>query len=85
MLVFDDLAGHQGSIEGRLSFFDGSLLDFDEVVLLRDSQIVKLRYAYHYQNRAGSLIFRYDNAPHYPNIPTYPHHNSIRCVALSTK
>lgn len=76
-LDFDGLPGRQGIIEGRLRFHDGSLLDFDEVVLLRSEQIVKLRYAYHYQNEAGEVIFRYDNAPHYPNIITYPHHKHV--------
>jgi hypothetical protein len=76
-LDFDGLPGRQGIIEGRLRFYDGSLLDFDEVVLLRSDQIVKLRYAYHYQNEAGEVIFRYDNAPHYPNIITYPHHKHM--------
>jgi len=77
VLVVDDLAGRQGSIEGQLKFFDGSLLDFDEALLLRSNQIVKLRYAYHYQDESGRLIFRYDNAPHYPNIHTYPHHKHV--------
>ncbi len=76
-LDFDQLPGRQGIIEGRLRFHDGSLLDFDEVVLLRNERIVKLRYAYHYQNGSGEVIFRYDNAPHYPNIITYPHHKHV--------
>jgi hypothetical protein len=76
-LAFDELSDRQSIVEGRLRFHDGSLLDFDEVVLLRDEQIVKLRYAYHYQNQSGEMIFRYDNAPHYPNIPTYPHHKHV--------
>lgn len=76
-LVFDDQAKLRGAIEGRLKFYDNSLLEFDEAVLWRDEQVVKLRYAYHYQNAAGELIFRYDNAPHYPNISTHPHHKHI--------
>jgi hypothetical protein len=76
-LDFDELPGRQGIIEGRLKFHDGSLLDFDEVILLRHKQLVKLRYAYHYQNEAGEVIFRYDNAPHHPNILTYPHHKHV--------
>jgi hypothetical protein len=76
-LDFDELPDRQGIIEGRLRFHDGSLLDFDEVVLLRNEQIVKLRYAYHYQSQSGEMIFRYDNAPHYPNISTYPHHKHV--------
>lgn len=76
-LDFDELPSRQAIMEGRLKFHDGSLLDFDEVVLLHNEQIVKLRYAYHYQNEAGEVIFRYDNAPHYPNIITYPHHKHV--------
>lgn len=66
-----------GVIEGRLRFYDGSLLEFDEGVLLRGRQIIKQRYNYHYQNSADELIFRYDNAPHHPHIPTYPHHKHV--------
>ena len=77
LLIFDDQSKQRGSIEGRLRFYNGSLLEFDEVVLLRDEQIVKLRYAYHYQSSSGALIFRYDNVPHHPDISTYPHHKHI--------
>jgi hypothetical protein len=76
-LVFADQAKLRGAIEGRLKFYDNSLLEFDEAVLWRDVQVDKLRYAYHYQNAAGELIFRYDNAPHYPNISTHPHHKHV--------
>jgi hypothetical protein len=77
LLVFDIQSNRRGTIEGRLKFHDGSFLDFDEAILLRNKQIVKLRYAYHYQNVLGQLIFRYDNAPHYSTISTHPHHKHI--------
>ena len=77
LLVFDDQSNQRGAIEGRLKFHDGSLLEFDEAVILRDEAVVKLRYAYHYQDATGELIFRYDNAPHYPDIPTFPLHKHI--------
>jgi hypothetical protein len=77
LLIFDDQSKQRGSIEGRLRFYNSSLLEFDEVVLLRDEQIVKLRYAYHYQSSSGELVFRYDNVPHHPDISTYPHHKHI--------
>ncbi|HFQ93806.1 MAG TPA: hypothetical protein ENK32_07340 [Anaerolineae bacterium] len=73
-LDFDELPDRQGTIEGRLRFYDSSLLEFDEAVLWRDKQIVKLRYAYHYQDALGKVIFRYDNVPHHPDIITFPHH-----------
>ena len=84
-LNFDELPGRQGIIEGQLLFPGGSLLDFDEVVLVRSGQLTKLRYAYHYQSEAGELIFRYDNAPHYPNMTTYPHHKHVGTAVESTQ
>ncbi|MFO7682319.1 MAG: DUF6516 family protein [Chloroflexota bacterium] len=84
-LIIDDQSGQRSAIEGRLRFQDDSLLDFDEAVLLRNQQVVKLRYAYHYQNRAGELIFRYDNAPHHPNILTYPHHKHVGSVVEASQ
>jgi hypothetical protein len=32
------------------------------------------KYSYHYQNSAGDLIFRYDNAPHFRKLENFPHH-----------
>jgi len=32
------------------------------------------KYRLHYMNSAGQMLFRYDNAPHYPEIDSYPHH-----------
>jgi hypothetical protein len=76
-LIFDNRSNRRGTIRGRLKFHDGSLLDFGEVIILQNREIVKLRYAYHYQNASGEVNFRYDNAPHYPNLPTHPHHKHV--------
>lgn len=77
LLDFNKLSDRQGSLEGRLTFVDGSMLDFDETFLVRNRRITKLRYTYHYQDESGALIFRYDNAPHFPNLPTYPNHKHV--------
>ena len=34
-------------------------------------------YSYHWQDTQGNLIARWDNAPHYPEIITYPHHKHL--------
>lgn len=58
-----------------LRFYDGSILFIEEMLDEKARKSVeKLRYRYHYQNSAGNLIFRYDNAPHHPSLKTYPHH-----------
>ena len=34
-------------------------------------------YSFHYASRAGSCVFRYDNARHYPALPFFPHHKHV--------
>jgi len=63
-------------IEDRLIFYDGSFLEIEEVLCLSDRRIDKVRYSYHYQ-KGDRLIFRYDNAPHHPDLPTFPHHKHV--------
>ncbi len=84
-LTFDNWSNRRGTIRGRLKFHDGSLLDFGEVIILRNRRIVKLRYAYHYQNASDDVVFRYDNAPHYPNLPTHPHHKHVGAAVEPTQ
>lgn len=57
---------------GKLSFLDESKLKFTEVkeVQLQD----KIKHSYHYMDGKSELIFRYDNAKHYPALSTFPHH-----------
>ena len=64
-------------VEGRLRYWDGSMLRFREELIEKRGQLNQRQYVYHYQAQDGSLIFRYDNVPHYPNIPTHPHHKHV--------
>lgn len=57
-----------------VGFPDGSQLQINEKLVVEGYVLLKTRYAYHYQKSDGSLGFRYDNAPHHREIPTYPHH-----------
>ncbi|MEH2383220.1 MAG: DUF6516 family protein [Nostoc sp.] len=34
-------------------------------------------YRYHFQDEKNSLIFRYDSTPHFPNLPSFPHHKHL--------
>ena len=76
-LAIDIWSNQRGAISGQLSFHDGSSMDFGEVIILQERQIVKLRYTYHYQDASGEMIFRYDNAPHHPTVSTHPHHKHV--------
>jgi hypothetical protein len=75
--VEEVLPGRLGAIGGRLRFYNDSLLAFDETVIEQGIVLVKTDYAYHYQRADGTLVFRYDNAPHHPEVSTFPDHIHI--------
>jgi hypothetical protein len=72
-LASDD---YNGLIRCRVFFWDDSYLDLYEVISTEQGYPIKIHYAYTYV-RNGKRVFRYDNAPHHPQIPTYPHHKHI--------
>ena len=55
--------------DGRIVFYDGSILEFTETVTPD-----RFRYRYHYMDVEKNLIFRYDNVPHHREIPSFPDH-----------
>lgn len=69
----DNRGGIAHHVKLALLFSDGSALHSNEyftaVPLLE-----KIAYSYHYQDGGAQLIFRYDNAEHYPEMETFPHH-----------
>ena len=72
-LASDD---YNGLIRCRVVFWDSSYLDLYEVVSTELGYPVRVHYAYTYI-REGQRVFRYDNAPHHPEIITHPHHKHI--------
>jgi len=77
LVVDETIPNVQGIVEGRIRFWDSSLLEFVEVLEVKGFVLGKAEYAYHYQDRDNQLIFRYDNAPHHPNVPNFPHHKHV--------
>ncbi len=64
-------------LRGIIVFIDGSSLHFLEYVLEEDNRLLRVSYRFHYIKQDGSLVFRYDNAPHHPELPTFPHHKHL--------
>ncbi len=59
-------------IKIKAMVIDGSILAIREYVSEQD-----FLYSYHWQDSEGNLIMRWDNAPHFKNIKTYPHHRHL--------
>ncbi|GIW43123.1 MAG: hypothetical protein KatS3mg077_0405 [Candidatus Binatia bacterium] len=72
-LTYDKRSTYIGLIRGAIYFLDGSVLHLREFINVQHG-VDRYMYAYHYQGADGALIFRYDNAPHFPVLPTFPHH-----------
>ena len=53
----------------KILFRDNSVLFVKEFV-----NETERNYSYHWQNKRGQLIQRWDNAPHHKKVKTFPHH-----------
>lgn len=74
-LVRERLTPTDGHIRARLTLIDGSQLEFSEYVQrLPEGQVNVVTYSYHWADSQENLIRRWDNTPHFPDLPGFPHH-----------
>lgn len=72
-MSFDRRSDYVGFVRGVVYFADDSALHIREFINTQEG-IQRFTYAYHYQRSSATLIFRYDDAPHYPELTGFPHH-----------
>jgi hypothetical protein len=70
----EEAQGDLGMFRYRITFFDGSLLEMFERFQIVNEKLLVVKYRLHWQDAAGRLLKRWDNAAHHPQIPTHPHH-----------
>ena len=68
------LTSSRANLRIRVRFLSGHLLELNEAIVIEEDQLKHLGYRYHFQDQQNSLIFRYDNTPHFPDIKSFPHH-----------
>ena len=61
----------------RIRFKTGYLLELNEAIIVEVDVIQRLYYRYHFQDELNTLVFRYDNAPHFPDFVNFPHHKHL--------
>ena len=66
-----------GIIHGTIGMVDGSTLQFLELINIKEEEKTRPKYRFHLMDCSDKIIFRYDNAPHHPEIATHPHHKHI--------
>jgi len=69
-----DATGRLGFMRYRLTLINDDLLELTERVAVQAGEIVVTKYRHHWQNQEGILIKRLDNAPHHPQVASFPHH-----------
>jgi hypothetical protein len=70
----EDATGQIGFMRYRLTLSNDDLLELTERIEARARAIIVTKYRHHWQDQTGHLIKRWDNAPHYPHMPSFPHH-----------
>lgn len=73
ILNFEQIASNF-RLKIEVSFKNGSMLYIKEIVI--NGKIRK--YSYHWQDEKNKLICRWDNAPDWKNISTFPHHKHYK-------
>ena len=64
-----------GHIRARIVLADSSQLEFSEYRQRSSAgEIAVITYSYHWANADHQLIKRWDNAPHFPDLPEFPDH-----------
>jgi hypothetical protein len=67
-----DASGDNIKLRIKLLLVNNSLLFVRETIISGE----KRKYSYHWQDKAGNLIKRWDNAPDW-DVETFPHHLHI--------
>ena len=69
-----EIASSDGKLRIKAVLSDGGTLELFEYVAESGGYIHLLKYSFHWQDTQAKLKKRWDNAPHYPNLPNSPHH-----------
>lgn len=67
---------YNGLLKARIQLWDSSYLEIYAVVSTELKHPIRIHRAYTYL-REKHHVFRYDNAPHHPELITHPHHKHV--------
>lgn len=77
------LTPERANLRLRVRFQSSFLLAVSEALVVIDNQISHLDYRYHFQDDQNNLIFRYDSTPHFPDLPSFPHHKHLSDTVIA--
>ncbi len=66
---------NQGQFRARLRLHNGDFLEISEYFRIKEDEVQTVEYRFQWMDPAKeTLRKRWDNAPHYPKLPGFPHH-----------
>ncbi len=69
-----EISSTDGKLRLKATLRGGGLAELFEYVTESNGVIHLSKYSFHWQDKQGNLKKRWDNAPHYPDLPNMPHH-----------
>ncbi len=74
-VVDQHFSSDRGYFRVRFSLKNGDFLEASEYFYIQDEQIIQARYRYQWMDSSQKILRRrWDNAPHFQEITTFPHH-----------
>ena len=74
-VVDHHFSSDRGYIRVRFNLNNGDFLEASEYFYVQDEQIIQARYRYQWMDNSQRVLRRrWDNAPHFREIATFPHH-----------
>lgn len=78
------LTAERANLRIRLRFENGALLEINEALVVENGALKSLGYRYHLQRADNEVVFRYDNTPHFPDLPSFPHHKHLSDTVIAS-
>ncbi len=72
-------------LKGHIIIIDSSILELSLFAVKSRNTVSVDKYRLHYMTAKGKMLFRYDNAPHHPEMDSYPHHKHTPDKVIPSK
>jgi hypothetical protein len=70
--------GDRGYLQARLTLTNGDFLEVAEYFIMTNNICKTVRYRYQWMDQSQKVFRRrWDNVPHFPKLPNFPHHIHI--------
>ena len=77
---FRAVSSGMGIVKGKITFIDGSILDFRELVSDEEHD-----YRFQWMDADKKMLSRWDSAPHHKELKNFPFHRHVKNRVFSSK